>query len=88
MEEEAIWNVSISSEHEDMAMPACIVRGDVDCYLDKEDLEGAICLADLDEDEIGEDDMESPFNSRIRLKDGRIVYMMSIDLDWGEQDGL
>lgn len=91
--EEEVWDtVRLRDDlaEEGLSVPACTTldgEGD-DFYFDEQDLEGAVCLHDLEEEQVEEGEIESSYNSRIRLKDGCIVYMMSIDLDWGEQDGL
>lgn len=69
---------------EEIQIPACFSYSDYDTmnepviYLSAEDMDGAI------EHDTGEDPDSHAF-CPVKLKDGRIVYMVGVDLDWSKE---
>ena len=68
---------------EDMQIPACFTYSDYDTmdepvlYLSSDDMDGAVSYDN------GVDTDDHAF-CVVKLKDGRVVYMLGIDLDWGD----
>jgi hypothetical protein len=65
------WHEDTASEHEGTL-----------AYLDKADLDGAINLGDL----YAKLNWHPSHNlNRIKLKDGRVFFMLGVDLDWDHE---